>query len=553
MHQEDRCLEAETVRLLMAERLAPRELARAARHLGACRKCRDYIVIAAGGVAGSADGNEPARGAREPSARAPGDIVGQKYRLTSILGGGKYSSVWRAERLDWRAPVALKLLVAPLEESEEFSARFQREVRLAAALRSPNVVQVLDHGLDEATGQAFIALELLEGETLDARLQREGRLTPAVTVGLLEHVVRAVERAHSLGIIHRDLKPANIFILRDFDREVVKVLDFGVAKLRKGQGILTMVTAPGTVLGTPYYMSPEQIRASKDLDHHADLWALAVIACECLTGRKPFVGKNFFEISFSVVNESKRPVPSELGPSPSGFDAWFERATHLDRRQRFPTARHALDALQPICAGGTSNARRQETSRSRTDQASEQATRVARFSKYFLFAAALGVSAGLWFHSARRTQDGRPGAQQPTAATLSLAATEVGASPPSSTRSALVSPARELRPVEPQAASPESIPPNAPVQPAQESPSLERSAVSPQPPAARPTEHRTPERAQPGAPRARPGRPISGVSRSGRPASGRPRSGRPAAPPEARSAREGGPVDDRPVRIDLTE
>jgi serine/threonine-protein kinase len=518
----------------MAERLPPAELARAARHLGACRKCRDSIVVAAGGVAGSTDGHDPRQGAREHSANAPGDIVGQKYRLTSILGRGRHSSVWRAERLDWQAPVALKLLVPLLEDPKEFAARFQREVRLAAALRSPNVVQILDHGIDETTGQAFIALEMLEGETLEERLRREERLSPAVTVGLLEHVVRAVERAHASSIIHRDLKPANIFIVRDFDRELVKVLDFGVAKSRK-QGILTMVTAPGTVLGTPYYMSPEQIRASRDLDHHADLWALAVIACECLTGRKPFVGKDFFEVSFSVVNESNRPVPSELGPSPAGFDVWFARATHLDRTKRFPTARRALDALRPLCAGHTASAR-QESSLSRSDRDAGQTGAAARVSKYVLFAAALGISVALWYQVARRTTDSRPGAQQ-TAATLSLAGTDLGASPASSAPGA---PLAELRPVGPQAASPESTPRLAPAKPSQESPRVERSKVSPEEPIARPTEHGTPERAQAGALRAQPGRPAPG-----RPA---------AARPEASGARAGGPVvDERVRRIDLTE
>ncbi|MEO8182095.1 MAG: protein kinase [Deltaproteobacteria bacterium] len=490
-------------------------------------------------MAGSADGHDPGRGARQHSANAPGDIVGQKYRLTSILGRGRHSSVWRAERLDWQAPVALKLLVPLLEDSQEFSARFQREVRLAAVLRSPNVVQVLDHGIDETTGQAFIALELLEGETLDERLRREGRLSPAVTVGLLEHVVRAVERAHSSSIIHRDLKPANIFIVRDFDRELVKVLDFGVAKSRK-QGILTMVTAPGTVLGTPFYMSPEQIRASTDLDHHADLWALAVIACECLTGCKPFVGKDFFEVAFSVANESKRPVPSQLGPSPSGFDVWFARATHLDRNKRFPTARRALDALLPLCKERTPSARRQPSSRTRSDSASGQTAAVARVSKYVLFAAALSASAALWYQVARRPTGGRPGAQQPTAAALGLAGTDLGASPSSTAPSAPPRKPPPQLPVEPQAASPESTPPLAPARSSQESPRVERSTVSPQEPVARPTEHGTPERAQGSALRAPPGRP-----RSGTPAGAR---------PEASGARAGDPVvDDRVRRIDLTE
>jgi serine/threonine-protein kinase len=415
---EDRCLEAEAIRLLVAQQLPAKELARTAQHLGTCGKCRDKIVLAAGGAARPGAGHDPARVARVLSARAPGDSVAGKYRLVSLLGQGAYSSVWRAERLDWRAPVALKLLVPPVEGAKEFYARFEREVRLAAAMRSPQVVQVLDHGTDDATGQAFIALELLEGESLERRLQRSGRLAPAATLPILEQVARAVERAHAVGIVHRDLKPANIFIVRDADREVVKLLDFGMAKSKVRHDLLTMVTSPGTVLGTPAYMSPEQIRSSTDVDHHADLWSFAVIACECLTGRRPFIGRGFIEVALLVLDE-KRPVPSQLGPSPAGFDAWFARATHLDRARRHQSARESLEALLASCGSPRAQGQRGE--------AAQGAPGLATISKALLFVAALSVSVVLWYTTARRGKEPAPTVEQSTAAALGAPRAELEA------------------------------------------------------------------------------------------------------------------------------
>ena len=278
----------------------------------------------------------------------PGAILAGKYRLISEIGRGGMGSVWRAEHLGWEAPVALKLMNSDISAHPEAIARFEREVRLAAGLRSPHVVQVLDHGVDDATGTPFIAMELLEGESLARRLKRSP-LSPAETFHVFSELVRALTRAHAAGIVHRDLKPDNVFLVKNDEESHTKVLDFGVAKWMAPDPLESGLTRPGSVVGTPYYMSPEQIQGSREIDHRADLWALAAIACECLTGRRPFEAPDFAQLAVLLLGNRGRPLPSELGPVPPGFDAWFLRATDPDISQRFQSAREMAQALAPIC------------------------------------------------------------------------------------------------------------------------------------------------------------------------------------------------------------
>ncbi|MEO8184158.1 MAG: protein kinase [Deltaproteobacteria bacterium] len=288
-----------------------------------------------------------------------GAVIGGKYRLASEIGRGGMGSVWRAEHLSWEAPVAIKLMNRDIADQPEARARFEREVRLAAGLRSPHVVQVLDHGVDEATQIPFIAMELLEGESLDHRLKRLGSLSPSETFGVVNQMVRALSRAHEAGIVHRDLKPENIFLVRNDEEHLAKVLDFGIAK-GTHQRLSLGLTRPGRILGTPFYMSPEQFRGSQAIDQRADLWSLSVIACECLTGRRPFEANDFGELALLLLGGAPRPLPSSLGPVPAGFDAWFLRATHADAAQRFQSARELGHSLAAVC--GAANRAPQEGS-----------------------------------------------------------------------------------------------------------------------------------------------------------------------------------------------
>lgn len=278
-----------------------------------------------------------------------GSILGGKYRLISEIGRGGMGSVWRAEHLQWEAPVALKIMNRDITARPEAVARFEREVRLAAGLRSPHVVQVLDHGVDEVTRTPYIAMELLEGESLARRLKRLGYLSPGETFQVFSQLVRALTRAHGAGIVHRDLKPDNVFLVRNDEESLTKVLDFGVAKWTAPDISESGLTRPGSVVGTPYYMSPEQIQGSRDIDHRADLWALAAIACECLTGRRPFEARDFAQLAVMLLGNQGRPLPSTLGHVPPQFDAWFLRATDPDISRRFQTAREMAQSLAPIC------------------------------------------------------------------------------------------------------------------------------------------------------------------------------------------------------------
>ncbi len=258
-------------------------------------------------------------------------------------------SVWRAEHLAWQAPVAIKVMTRDVADHPDALARFEREVQLAAGLRSPHVVQVLDHGIDAATQTPFIAMELLEGESLARRLKRAGRLHPSETFQIVSQLVRALSRAHAAGIVHRDLKPDNVFLVRNEEETIAKVLDFGVAKWTTPSVPKAGLTRPGSVLGTPFYMSPEQIQGSREIDHRADLWSLAAIACECLTGRRPFEAPDFAQLAVLLLTSHGRPLPSQLGPVPPGFDAWFQRATAPNIEHRFQSAREMAQSLAPIC------------------------------------------------------------------------------------------------------------------------------------------------------------------------------------------------------------
>ncbi len=281
----------------------------------------------------------------------PGDVLADKFRLDSLLGQGGMGSVWRAHHLSLNSPVALKLIDPSLAVHPEARARFMREAQAAAALRSPHVVQTFDFGLHEDI--PFIAMEMLEGETLADRLDREKTISPALTAHVMTHVARAMSKAHDVGIVHRDLKPDNVFLVRNEDEEIAKVLDFGVAKATGATSLDSdSKTRTGALLGTPYYMSPEQAQGDRTVDWRSDLWAMAIITYECLLGHRPFdsdgLGNLLVQICVAPV-----PVPSQRGAVPPGFDAWFARATQRDPSLRLQSARELARTLREALTGET--------------------------------------------------------------------------------------------------------------------------------------------------------------------------------------------------------
>jgi serine/threonine-protein kinase len=275
-------------------------------------------------------------------------ILAGKYRLVSQIGRGGMGSVWKAEHLELCAPVAIKLMDPTLAAGLEAARRFLGEARAAAALRSPHVVQILDYGVDDATEIPFIAMELMEGESLAARLNQMQRLAPAEAARVVTHVARALTRAHEAGIVHRDLKPENIFLVRNEDEEIAKVLDFGIAKSTSLMLAGHPATQSGSVLGTPFYMSPEQISGSRQIDFRTDLWALAVIAYECLTGRRPFQGGTVGGLALQICTR-RPPLASSFAVVPKDFDAWFDRATDREPARRYGSARELADDFRRVC------------------------------------------------------------------------------------------------------------------------------------------------------------------------------------------------------------
>lgn len=225
-----------------------------------------------------------------------GRVLADKYRLDAELGRGGMGVVYRGEHTVTGRPIAIKVLRPELAEDRTLGRRFLREVKAAASLTHPNVVGVLDFGIED-DGTAFQVLELLEGESLAERLSR-GKLSPARTLALLLPILHALDVAHARGVIHRDLKPDNVFLAENAHGRVVpKLLDFGIAKVRepeRPEGARpkeTHTTQHGTVIGTPAYMSPEQARGG-EVGTASDVWAMAVLLFECLSGRVPFEDEN---------------------------------------------------------------------------------------------------------------------------------------------------------------------------------------------------------------------------------------------------------------------
>jgi serine/threonine-protein kinase len=282
-----------------------------------------------------------------PSSHVPsGRIIASKYCLLYELGRGAMGSVWLADHLTLRAQVVVKLIDPLLATSHEALRRFEREARAAASLRSPNVVQVLDFGIDGDT--PYLVMEHLTGESLGTRLAERGPLSPHHTWLVVSQIGRAMTRAHAEGFVHRDLKPDNIFLVDEEPDFFVKVLDFGIAKALEGAESrhAAALTQPGTVLGTPHHMSPEQAQG-RDVDARSDLWSLGIIAFECVTGRLPFDGSSLPALLSSICHDPIV-VPSDVASVPPGFDAWFARAACRDRDHRFQTAKSLVDSLKPI-------------------------------------------------------------------------------------------------------------------------------------------------------------------------------------------------------------
>ena len=279
---------------------------------------------------------------------APGVVVSGRYELARVMARGGMGSVWVGKHLQLDVPVAVKFMDPQLARDPVACERFEREAKAAAQLRSPHVVQVLDYGVDGE--HPFIVMEMLQGEDLRSRLRKQGRLSLEAACRLLNQACKALRLAGDAGIVHRDLKPGNLFLARTGDDEVLKILDFGVAKAAGSARVAGDGTKTGVVLGSPHYMSPEQARGGRDIDQRSDLFSMGVILFQALTGEKPFPGEFIVDVVVKICTETP-PKPSSLVPElPPSVDRFFERALERDPEMRFQSAREMAASFQAIVA-----------------------------------------------------------------------------------------------------------------------------------------------------------------------------------------------------------
>jgi serine/threonine-protein kinase len=272
-----------------------------------------------------------------------GAVLEGGYRIDRLLGQGGMGAVYEATHLRLGKRVAVKVMARELAANQEALARFHREAVITSGLGDPNIVQVFDFNTTP-DGEPFLVMEFLQGEDLEQRLSRVGRLTPAETVSIVKQVASALTAAHAQTIVHRDLKPANVYLIESAGRnDFVKVLDFGISKVRSAA---TKLTKASSIVGTPRYMSPEQSRGrSDDIDERADQWALACIAWECLSGESPFVGEDLPSVLYQIVHEPPQP----LAPQVPGLNLQVEnvllRALCKDKNGRFASIGEFASAL----------------------------------------------------------------------------------------------------------------------------------------------------------------------------------------------------------------
>jgi formylglycine-generating enzyme required for sulfatase activity len=277
-----------------------------------------------------------------------GVIVAGRLRLLRPLGQGGMGVVWAARHLSLDTDVAVKFIRPERACADPLLlARFEREARATARIAHPNVVKIMDYGMID-NSVPYIVMELLRGFSLAEVLEKGGRFSLSTARVLLQQVGSALESAHELGIIHRDIKPQNLFIQEGSltNPLLVKVLDFGVAKIRGDlPSGLDSLTETGIVIGSAPYMSPEQLEGRKDVDRHSDLWSLAVILYEVLTGSQPFLGTSFVAIGASALSGRYRLATELREDLPAAIDEWFARALCTEIGGRFSSAREMVEAF----------------------------------------------------------------------------------------------------------------------------------------------------------------------------------------------------------------
>jgi serine/threonine protein kinase len=278
-----------------------------------------------------------------------GAVLGGVYEVTRLVGEGGMGAVYEAVQLRLNKRVAIKVMARELASNEEALARFRREAEVTSHLGHPHLVNVMDFGTTDS-GEPYLVMEYLDGEDLDHRIRYLGRLPLETAVAITRQVASALAAAHDQGIVHRDLKPANVFLVKvKGEADFVKVLDFGISKIKASRTKLTRATA---VMGTPEYMSPEQATGMiEEIDHRADQWALACIAWEMLSGHAPFIADDMSALFYQVINMDPHPLSRRAPGLPPEVEPVLRRALAKQAADRFPSIKDFARAFEAAATG----------------------------------------------------------------------------------------------------------------------------------------------------------------------------------------------------------
>ncbi len=298
---------------------------------------------------------------------APLPIIDNRYRVTRVLGEGGMGIVYEAQHVGTKRPFAVKLIHASIARRGQAMERFLREGEAAGTIRSPHVVDVNDVGIDRATGSAFMAMELLSGDEIGKLIEERGRLSPQLALRIVAQALEGLAAAHRAGVVHRDIKPSNLWLARKPDnplasgahwvegQRVVKVLDFGIAKLRDGDDgpeAKRNLTRTGGLVGSPSYMSPEQSGGLPDIDHRTDIWSLGAVMYEALTGTTPYQGAaNLNQLMLQIALGPPELITRRDPNVPPDVAAIVTKALAHDPAGRYQSAEEMLSDVRGAIVG----------------------------------------------------------------------------------------------------------------------------------------------------------------------------------------------------------